>query len=207
MKKVIGITGGIATGKSTVSSYLKELGFTVIDADIAAREVVEPEQEAYNQIVSAFGKNVLLPDGTIDRPKLGAIIFNDLEKRTILNRIVHPAVRAWMNSRKDAAFASGQQTVFMDIPLLFESNLTHMVDEVVLVYVPSDIQLERLMARNHFTEEEAQSRINSQMSIEDKIAQSDAVINNEGTVEQTKKQVKEMLIRWAIISDEKGLQP
>ncbi|MBM7692857.1 dephospho-CoA kinase [Peribacillus deserti] len=203
MNRVIGITGGIASGKSMVSSYLKELGFTVIDADAAARKVVEPGQNAYKQIISAFGSSILLSDGTIDRPLMGSIIFNDQEKRKTLNSIVHPAVRAWMIERKEEAFAAGEQTVFMDIPLLYESNLTHMVDAAVLVYVPYDIQLERLIKRNNFTKEEALSRINAQLPIEEKLALSDAVIHNEGTREQSKKQVRELLKKWGIIGEEK----
>src|SRR5690606_39071126 len=107
VSQVIGITGSIATGKSTVSNMIKELGFTVVDADIAARVVVEPGQEAYKKIVETFGEEILQPTGEIDRKKLGNIVFNNEEKRLQLNSIVHPAVRKWMNDQKEAAFQRG----------------------------------------------------------------------------------------------------
>ncbi|WP_026693688.1 dephospho-CoA kinase [Peribacillus kribbensis] len=198
MKRVIGITGGIASGKSTVTRYLRELGFTVVDADAAARIVVKPGEQAYHGILEEFGKDILLEDGTINRPLLGSIIFNDEHKRTKLNSIVHPAVRGWMNEQKERAFAAGEKTVFLDIPLLFESRLTHMVDAVILIYVSSHIQLQRLMKRNGYTEQEARSRILSQMPLEEKKILAQAVIDNESDVEQTYLQVNELLNQWGI---------
>lgn len=168
MGQIIGITGGIASGKSTVSLYLQELGFTIVDADLASRAVVEPGEEAYHQVVEAFGEDILLTDGNIDRIKLGSIIFNDQEKRLLLNGIVHPAVRNWMRVKTEAALSSGEETVFMDIPLLFESKLTFMVDKTLLIYVDEQVQLERLMNRNGLSETEALARINSQMPLADK---------------------------------------
>ncbi len=192
----IGITGGISSGKSTVSNTLKEWGFTVIDADVQARVVVEPNQEAYQEIVKSFGSDILLPDGHINRSKLGQIIFNDKEKRDLLNSIVHPAVRKNMLSERDKAFARGEKTVFMDIPLLYESKLTHYVEKVIVVYVDPSVQLKRLMQRNQLTEEEALSRINAQLPLEDKKNWADAVINNNGTIEETKQQLKKILEEW-----------
>ncbi len=168
MGQIIGITGGIASGKSTVSLYLQELGFTIVDADLASRAVVEPGEEAYHQVVKAFGEDILLTDGNIDRVKLGSIIFNDQEKRLLLNSIVHPAVRNWMRLKTEAALSSGEETVFMDIPLLFESKLTFMVDKTLLIYVDEQVQLQRLMNRNGLSEKEALARINSQMPLADK---------------------------------------
>ncbi|HWO75512.1 MAG TPA: dephospho-CoA kinase [Bacillus sp. (in: firmicutes)] len=196
MMNTIGITGGISSGKSTVSNTLKEWGFTVIDADVQARVVVEPNQEAYQEIVKSFGSDILLPDGHINRSKLGQIIFNDKEKRDLLNSIVHPAVRKNMLSERDKAFARGEKTVFMDIPLLYESKLTHYVEKVIVVYVDPSVQLKRLMQRNQLTEEEALSRINAQLPLEDKKNWADAVINNNGTIEETKQQLKKILEEW-----------
>jgi len=199
MGQIIGITGGIASGKSTVSLYLQELGFTIVDADLASRAVVEPGEEAYHQVVKAFGEDILLTDGNIDRVKLGSIIFNDQEKRLLLNGIVHPAVRNWMRLKTEAALSSGEETVFMDIPLLFESKLTFMVDKTLLIYVDEQVQLQRLMNRNGLSEKEALARINSQMPLADKKALADAVIDNNGDINETKRQVKAILSEWYVI--------
>jgi len=199
MEKVIGITGGIASGKSSISQYIRELGFTVIDADLASRAVVEPGQEAYTEIISAFGEELLLPDQSIDRTKLGAIIFHDEEKRLLLNKIVHPAVRKWMLAQKEAAFQKGQRTVFMDIPLLFESKLTYMVDKTILIYVEADVQVARLMTRNQLSEADAMARINSQMPLSEKVALADATVDNNGPLETTKLQTQKILKEWEII--------
>ncbi|ULM95850.1 dephospho-CoA kinase [Peribacillus frigoritolerans] len=199
MGQIIGITGGIASGKSTVSLYLQELGFTIVDADLASRAVVEPGEVAYHQVVKAFGEDILLTDGNIDRVKLGSIIFNDQEKRLLLNGIVHPAVRNWMRLKTEAALSSGEETVFMDIPLLFESKLTFMVDKTLLIYVDEQVQLKRLMNRNGLSEAEALARINSQMPLADKKALADAVIDNNGDINETKRQVKAILSEWYVI--------
>ncbi|CAH0346244.1 dephospho-CoA kinase [Bacillus sp. CECT 9360] len=199
MRQVIGITGGIASGKSSVSQFIKdELGFTIIDADIASREVVEPGEEAYKQIVESFGPQILHDNQTIDRAKLGAVIFNDTEKRLLLNSIVHPAVRKRMIAGKDAAITRGENTVFMDIPLLFESKLTSMVDKTLLIYVDEHVQLQRLMRRNDYSKAEALARITSQMPLADKKPLADAVIDNNGSLEETKRQVRQILRSWNV---------
>ncbi|MGF9963452.1 dephospho-CoA kinase [Bacillus rhizoplanae] len=199
MTVVIGLTGGIASGKSTVSQMFQGFHVPVIDADIIAREVVEPGKEAYNGIVAAFGKEVLGENGELDRPKLGSIVFHNEEKRLLLNGIVHPAVRKEMNAQKDMYIREKAQAVVLDIPLLFESKLTGLVDKILLVYVDSETQLTRLMERNNFTEEEAKARIASQMPLEDKITLADKVINNNGTMEETKAQLSHILKEWNII--------
>ena len=145
MGRVIGITGGIASGKSSVSTFIRELGFSVIDADVVAREVVESGEEAYHEIVKEFGESILMPEGDINRAALGDIIFHNEDKRLKLNSIVHPAVRKRMRELAEKAFQDGAETVFMDIPLLFESKLTFMVEKTLLVYVDEEIQLTRLM--------------------------------------------------------------
>lgn len=198
MATIIGLTGGIASGKSTVSALLHEKGYTIIDADLAARMVVEVGQPAYLAIVEAFGKGILQENGQIDRAGLGAIIFNDQTKRNLLNGIVHPAVRSMMLSHKDEAVENGKQTIIMDIPLLFESDLTWMVDRTIVVTVEKDVQLSRLMKRNKMTEEEAASRISSQLPLREKVEKADAVIDNNGSVEDTLKQVEELLTAWGL---------
>ncbi|MBM7578911.1 dephospho-CoA kinase [Jeotgalibacillus terrae] len=195
---IIGLTGSIATGKSTIAGELIRLGYTVIDADQSARKVVEPGQEAHQKIRETFGDEVFTEDGTLDRPKLGEIIFNDEQKRSQLNQIVHPAVRADMLAQKDRAFASGKHTVFLDIPLLFESELQWMVEKILVVYAPPQVQKERLMNRNSYTEQEAESRIASQISVEKKREQADAVINNSGSIEQSYEQLQQLIKEWEL---------
>ena len=199
MAKIIGLTGGIASGKSTVSNMLKTKGFTIVDADIAARKVVEPGEPAYEQIIEAFGEGILLEDLTIDRKKLGALIFADEALRMKLNSIVHPAVRAWMTREKDRAIENGEKTVFLDIPLLFESRLTYMVERTILVYVDEETQLKRLMARNGLSEKEAQMRIRAQMPLSEKKALADAVIDNNGSPEETKQQLEKIVSDWQLV--------
>ncbi|MED4833236.1 dephospho-CoA kinase, partial [Geobacillus stearothermophilus] len=164
--------------------------------DEAARAVVRPGEEAYRQIVAAFGPGILRADGEIDRAKLGAIVFNDEQQRKVLNAIVHPAVRKKMLAEKEAHIRSGAKTVVLDIPLLFESGLTHWVDKVLVVYVDDDVQLRRLMARNGFTEEEALARIRSQWPMAEKVKRADAVIDNNGTIEETRRQLLAILHQW-----------
>ncbi|MGM9926669.1 MAG: dephospho-CoA kinase [Bacillus sp. (in: firmicutes)] len=199
MNKVIGITGGIASGKSTVSKIIEQLGYTVVDADIAARIVVEPGQEAYKGVVASFGEEILNEDQTLNREKLGSIIFNDEKKRLQLNAIMHPAIRNYMDEEKNAAFARGEKVVFMDIPLLFESKLTQTVDLSILVYVDADVQLRRLMERNGLSQEDALARIRSQMPLSEKRELADAIIENNETVEKTKQQLLDILKEWDII--------
>ncbi|WP_280769881.1 dephospho-CoA kinase [Salipaludibacillus daqingensis] len=190
---IIGLTGGIATGKSTVSAMLKKEGIPIIDADIVAREVVELGSNAYHQIVDHFGLSILKQDGTINREKLGNIVFEKKHERNILNNIVHPAVREEMSRQAHFYKNEGHQLIVMDIPLLVENDLFHMVDEVVLVYVPESIQLKRLRARNDYTEQEAKQRMDSQLSIEKKKQYASYIIDNSGTVIETKQQVVELI--------------
>ncbi|MEB8171454.1 dephospho-CoA kinase [Macrococcus caseolyticus] len=173
---VIGLTGGIASGKSTVANYLKENGFAVIDADIAARQAVEKGTEGLRKVAQTF-PGVLNEDRTLNRKALGTIIFNDKAQRDSLNEIVHPIVRRLMDEEKAAALSEGK-VVVMDIPLLYENELEHTVDEVWVVYVSYDIQKMRLMKRNELSESEADARINSQMSMDEKRDKADIVIDN-----------------------------
>lgn len=199
MSIVVGLTGGIASGKSTVSSILINRRIIVIDADVEARLAVEKGEEAYNEIVSHFGEQILLENGSIDRGKLGSIIFQHEEQRLKLNSIVHPAVRKRMLNKKEQALAQNNKLIIMDIPLLFESELTYMVDKTILVYVDEHVQLERLMERNQLSKEDALARIHSQMPLKDKVQLADAVINNNGTIEETEQQLIEIFKSWNVI--------
>ncbi|MFC4183556.1 dephospho-CoA kinase [Saccharococcus thermophilus] len=196
MALTIGLTGGIASGKSTVTGMIRELGIPVIDADQVARDVVKVGEEAYAQIVATFGQDILQANGEIDRAKLGAIVFHNERERKKLNAIVHPAVRRRMMAEKEAYVQNGAKTIVLDIPLLFESELTHFIDKVIVVYVDDEVQLERLMKRNGFSKEEALARIRSQLPLREKVKKADAVINNNGTVEETKQQLLQILTEW-----------
>ncbi|WP_047981621.1 dephospho-CoA kinase [Ornithinibacillus contaminans] len=198
MGVVIGLTGSIASGKSTVSGMFKKLNIPVIDADQIARDVVVPGEAAYHQIVAEFGEDILLADKTIDRKKLGSIIFADKEKREALNAIVHPVVRSQMLYEKEQYLAANKTCIVMDIPLLYESNLTHLVDKVLVVYVDESVQLERLMNRDGSTIEAAMERIDSQIPVKEKVKQADAVINNNGTIQDSYQQLKDILKQWNI---------
>lgn len=198
MSHIIGLTGGIASGKSTVSNILKELSIPVIDADEEARLAVNKGEKAYNDIVAYFGEEVLMEDGSIDRPKLGGIIFPNPEKRAVLNSIVHPAVREKMQQKKEHYISLGERIIVLDIPLLFESKLTRLIDKVIVVYVDEQTQLERLMSRNGYTIEEAKSRIASQLPLKDKRNLADYVIDNNGSIEETRKQLLDILRKFSI---------
>ncbi len=198
MTVVIGLTGSIASGKSTIANQIREYGIEVIDADVIAREVVEPGEPAYKDIVNAFGTSILLPNETIDRQQLGERIFNHAQERQILNSIVHPAIRKEMIARRDQFITRGDEAVVLDIPLLFESKLTHFVEKILVVSVEPYVQMTRLMARNHLTEEEAAQRIASQIQVQEKEALADAVIHNNGTKEESYKQLQAVLDEWGI---------
>ncbi|MEH7504330.1 dephospho-CoA kinase [Neobacillus drentensis] len=198
MTLVIGLTGGIASGKSTVSKFFKELNITVVDADIEARLAVMKGESAYSKIIAEFGEDILLDNGEIDRQKLGSIIFHQAEKRKILNEITHPEVRKRMRDQVETAKKNSEEVVVLDIPLLFESKLTYMVDKTLLVYVDDETQLKRLIERNNLSVEDAGARIRSQMPLSDKIRLADAVIDNNGSIADTKKQLHDILAQFGI---------
>lgn len=195
---IIGLTGSIASGKSTVSKMLEELGFPIVDADKIARLVVEPGSVVLEEIELVFGAAILQEDGTLNREKLGQLIFSDPSNRERLNLIIHPAIRREMLRQKEMHLANGEKTIIMDIPLLFESKLSALVDKVLVVSVTPKTQKERLMARNGLTEKEALDRISSQLPMDQKEKLSDAVLDNNETVQKTENQLKKLLSDWQI---------
>ncbi|WP_457982423.1 dephospho-CoA kinase [Bacillus paralicheniformis] len=199
MTLVIGLTGGIASGKSTVAQMFQQCGITVVDADVIAKEAVEQGMPAYHKIAETFGQGVLLETGGIDRRKLGEIIFTNEEKRMQLNAIVHPEVRKMMIKQRDEAIRAGERFVVLDIPLLYESGLEHLTDKVIVVWVPMELQLERLMKRNRLTEDEALNRIHAQHSLDEKKKKADAVIDNSGSLKDTEGQLHQLLDTWSNI--------
>ncbi|WHY76424.1 dephospho-CoA kinase [Neobacillus sp. WH10] len=198
MTLVIGLTGGIASGKSTVSNMLKEMDVTVVDADVEARLAVEKGEPAYNKIIAEFGREILMEDGEINRPKLGSIIFHQAEKRKLLNEITHPEVRKRMKEQVEDAKKNNKEVVVLDIPLLFESKLTNLVDKTILVFVDYETQLQRLIVRNNLSVVDAEARIRSQMPLTEKVMLADEVINNNGSIADLKKQLIDVLIKWGI---------
>lgn len=196
---IIGLTGSIASGKSTVANMLKEYGFPIVDADLVARQVVEPGSETLQKIADAFGPEVITPEGTMDRAKVGSIIFHDESKRKVLNDIIHPAIRAEMLRQRDEHVANGAKTVIMDIPLLFESKLQHYVEKILVVSVNEETQLKRLIERNRLNEEDAKARISSQLPLSIKEQGADAVINNNGSIEETRQQLEDILNKWNVL--------
>lgn len=198
MQKVIGLTGGIGTGKSTVSELLAVHGFKIVDADVAAREAVEKGSEGLEQVRQVFGDEAIEENGEMNRKYIGEIVFNDDKMREKLNQIIHPIVRTLMEKQKEAYLNEGYN-VIMDIPLLFENNLQDTVDETWLVYASESIQVERLMERNDLTQEEAKARVYSQISIDKKRRMADRVIDNRGTLLELKQNLEALLMEEGYI--------
>jgi dephospho-CoA kinase len=187
---VIGLTGGIASGKSTVSNMLRDLGGFIVDADLIARKVVEPDQLAWREIVEHFGEQILLEDRSINRTLLGSIVFQNAREREVLNRIVHPRVREEMiRQTEEIRERKPRGIVIWDVPLLIEGGLYQWVEKIIVVYVDPATQLRRLMKRDSLSETEAKRRIAAQMPLAEKVKFADFLINNEGTLEDTRKQV------------------
>ncbi|XP_035757241.1 dephospho-CoA kinase domain-containing protein isoform X2 [Egretta garzetta] len=187
---LVGLSGGIASGKSTVVAVLRELGCAVIDADVIAREVVQPHFKAYRQIVHYFGTEILLENGEINREALGNIIFSHPGKRQLLNSITHPEIQKEMLKQILKYFVLGYRYVILDIPLLFETNrLTKFMKCTVLVYCDPPTQLSRLMKRNGLSRAEAEARIASQLPLDEKRKLASHVIDNSRDRESTRRQV------------------
>ncbi|MFH0811347.1 MAG: dephospho-CoA kinase [Pseudomonadota bacterium] len=205
---MVGLTGGIASGKSTVAQLFKSEGAYIIDLDGISREVVEPGTTGWKEVVNVFGKEVLNDDQTLDRKKLGEIVFSDLTKRKLLEAILHPKIyEAQVRQVKDIAKRDGRAVVIIDIPLLIEVKRHGAFDRVVLlVYVSPEIQLERLRERNGLSVEEASQRISSQMSIDSKINYAHYIINNEGPLEKTAERVKEVFRELKKVETENRLR-
>ena len=187
----VGLTGGVASGKSTVSGILRDLGAVVIDADLLAREVVASGTPGLERVVEAFGPDVLTADGELDRPKLGAIVFGDEEKRRLLEGIVHPLVFERIVELEQAA--TEEDLVVHDIPLLAESGRADTFDAVIVVDAPEEVQVERMLRDRSWTEEDARARIAAQASRQDRRAIATYVIDNTGTLEELRSRVVEVV--------------
>ncbi|SJZ40112.1 dephospho-CoA kinase [Selenihalanaerobacter shriftii] len=197
----IGLTGGIASGKSTVSKLLKDLGIPVIDADQISREIVKPNKPAWQKIVDYFGRDILLSNQNLNRDKLGEIIFNDETAREKLNQITHPKIISEIKKRAEKLKEAGEGTVVADVPLLIEINMMEIFDEVWVVYVRRETQIKRLMTRDQIDRETAIAKIESQMSLDKKKGYADRLIINEGTKDELKDKI---LSIWREINAEKN---
>ena len=191
--KLVGLTGGIASGKSTVAEILKRQGAAIINADVLAREVVEPDRQAWTEIVNTFGTAVLQPDRALDRQKLRAIIFDDPDARKKLESIIHPQVRALAEQRIREHAAAGYAVIVYEVPLLFEGNLQEWLRPVILVACDVDTQRNRLQSRDNLSAAQAQKHIDAQMSLEAKRRLADYVIENNGSLEDLERQVQAVL--------------
>ena len=188
-----GLTGGIATGKSTVAAFFKEAGAKIIDTDLIARQAVEKGSAAWRRIVDHFGERILLPGGQLDRGALGDIIFKDAAQRRVLNAIVHPLVREQVDKRlADIETKAPTAVIIVDVPLLIEARMQEGMAEIIVVYAPEAVQLQRLMARNHLGRAAAAARIRSQMPIEEKKARATIVIDNSGPLSRTRRQTEKV---------------
>ena len=189
----LGLTGGIATGKTTISNYLKSIDIPVLDADEYARKVVEPGTPGLAEITNTFGEQVLRADGSLNRKLLGQIVFNDSSSRQTLNDITHPRIQQMMADELHRLAEQQIPLVILDIPLLLENKNVAGADAVMVVTIPESLQLTRLMPRNNLTEKEAQSRISAQMPLVEKEKLADFVIDNSGTISSTQKQVEKVI--------------
>ncbi|EYU35909.1 hypothetical protein ABFS82_09G031600 [Erythranthe guttata] len=193
--RVVGLTGGIASGKSTVSNLFKSHGVPVVDADVVARNVLKKGTGGWRKVVAAFGDEILLASGEVDRPKLGQIVFNDPDKRQLLNRLLAPYISTGISMEVFKLWMRGCKIIVLDVPLLFEVKMDKWTKPIIVVWVDPETQLRRLMTRDGTTVEEAKSRINSQMSLNLKRTKADIVIDNSGSPEDLNRLFKEVLVR------------
>jgi len=202
---LLGVTGGIATGKTTVVNLLQEKGAPVIDFDLLARTVVGPDKPAWKDIVAYFGEQVLREDRCLDRKKLSDIVFQDLEKRKKLEGFTHPRILGEFIRELDEIVSGNPESIILvDIPLLIEQNLQYLFHKLLVVYVPEERQLQRLMNRDGISREEAAGLLKAQLPIEEKVGYADFVIHNEGSLEETRRQVDELWETLRQIQKEKA---
>jgi len=190
MTKVIGLTGGIGSGKSTVSGFLTELGAVVIDADKVGHEAFLPDTPAWHDVMVAFGRDIVAPSGEIDRKKLGEIVFNDPESLSRLNRIMHPRMYDMMQARIEEYRRDGIAVVVVEAAILIEANWQSLVDEIWVTVTPEDTVIRRLKDQRGLDEEQTKARIHSQLANEDRVKHADVVINNTGNLDEIKAKVK-----------------
>ena len=191
MKRIIGITGGIASGKSSVSNYIKSLGYKIIDADVLTHDLYKKGQRGYNAVLYLFGEDMV--DGSsVKRDELREYVFNNQEKLELLNNTIHPIIYEELKKLIDK---SKEDNIFLDIPLLFEAGFEDLCDSIILIFVERDIQVERLMKRDNILRFDAIKKISKQQNLEDKRSKADYIIDNSGSIDSTLKQVDHLLER------------
>jgi dephospho-CoA kinase len=202
--RVIGLTGGIGTGKSTISKYLAELGAAVIDADKVGHEAFEPGMEAYKEVVAAFGSEIVSPDGGIDRKKLASIVFPDPKKVETLNHIMHTRMRKMVEEMIENYRRTGKIAVVVEAPLLIEANWISLVDEIWVVTAPESVVLKRVKDQRGQTEEQTRARIANQLSNEIRTGYANVLINNDGNLDEVRKKVRQEWEKFIDKSEPKG---
>ncbi len=201
---LLGVTGGIASGKTTVANMLAELGAHIVDFDLIARKVVEPGQPALKEIADYFGTQVLQEDGTLDRKKLSEIVFRDMEKRKKLESFIHPRMgQEVLRQVNELAGKDPEAVIQMVVPLMIELNLQYQCHKLLVVYVPQEVQLQRLVERDKITRDQAMAMLKAQLPIEEKLGYADFVIRNDGPLEETRKQVRELWARLKEIQNQR----
>lgn len=202
---VLGVTGGIASGKSTVSKMLEDLGAPLIDFDVISRQVVEPQEPAWREIVDYFGKQILKKDGRLDRKMLSKIVFRDMEKRKKLESFTHPRIQAaFVEQVSSIAQKKAGAIIQVAVPLLIELNLQYLFHKLLLVYAPRETQVERLIARDGISREEALNMLKSQLPIDEKLGYADFVIHNDKALDETERQVRELWSKLRQLQSQRG---
>ncbi|XP_042477407.1 dephospho-CoA kinase [Macadamia integrifolia] len=190
--RMVGLTGGIASGKSTVSNLFKAKGIPIVDADLVARDVLKKDTGGWKRVVAAFGEDILQENGEVDRARLGQIVFADPDKRQLLNRLLAPFISYGIFWEVFKLWIKGSKVIVLDIPLLFEAKMDRWSKPIIVVWVDPETQLQRLMARDGISEQQARNRINAQMSLDQKKTKADIVIDNSGSLEEMKEQFSQV---------------
>lgn len=191
--RIVGLTGGISSGKSTVSNLFKAHAIPVVDADLVARDALKKGTGGWKKVVEAFGDEILQPDGEVDRPKFGRIVFANPDKRQLLNRLLAPYISSGILKEILKLWLKGCKVIVLDVPLLFEAKMDKWTKPVVVVWVDNETQLKRLIARDGITDEEANNKINAQMPLDSKRSKADIVIDNTGSLEDLHEQFEKVL--------------
>ncbi|XP_021749652.1 dephospho-CoA kinase-like [Chenopodium quinoa] len=191
--RIVGLTGGIASGKSTVSNLFKAQGIPVVDADVVARDALKKGTGGWKKVVEAFGDDILQPDGEVDRPALGRIVFSNPDKRQLLNRLLAPFISSGILQEILKLWLKGHKVIVLDVPLLFEAKMDKWTKPIITVWVDRETQLKRLVSRDGINDEEANNKINAQMSLDSKRSKADIVIDNTGSLDELKVQFQNVL--------------
>ncbi|WEV50568.1 dephospho-CoA kinase [Lactobacillus sp. ESL0731] len=195
MTLVLGLTGGIASGKSTADAFFRKQGLPIIDSDLIAHQILNVGEDGYLQVVQHFGKKFLNPDQTINRHQLGKVVFSNPEQLKILNKITHPLIFQTIQAKITQNKQAGKQLIIVDAPVLFESGGQKYCDQTLLIAIPEEMQIERLMQRDQLTRQAALNRIKSQMPLAQKIKLADYVVTNTGTIEELEAKLAELLLK------------